>query len=155
MLVMRFLTNKQVFKTSSWYMTQTFWWKSFKKHGKRRGGGEFSTFLFYLKETQMMPICKISYPRKMKTKVQNVFKLVKDTLPFKRLHQTTKNLKVVSVQYIFYCLDGWILARRGTVWPLMQYSTPELSDLHTIYSLSSGSFFLTTFLARSHIIRLQ
>ena len=25
MLVMRFLTNKQGFKTPSWYLTQTFW----------------------------------------------------------------------------------------------------------------------------------
>ena len=50
MLVMRFLTNKQVFKAPSWYLTQTFWGKSFKKHGKMWKKGEkifFSSSFFY------------------------------------------------------------------------------------------------------------
>ena len=54
MLVMRFLTNKQVFKAPSWYLTQTFWGKSFKKHGKmwkKREKIFFSTFVFILLKT--------------------------------------------------------------------------------------------------------
>ena len=88
MLVMRFLTNKQVFKTPSWYLTQTFWWKALKnmeKCGKRGEKYFFPLFYFILLKTNtnyahMQNFIQI--PQKMKTGVQNVFKLVKVTLPF-------------------------------------------------------------------------
>ena len=60
-----------------------------EKWGKVGKNIVYRHFLFYLKETQMMPISKISFRflKKKKTGVQNVFKLVKDTLPFKHLYQ--------------------------------------------------------------------
>ena len=36
MLVMRILTNKQVFKAPRWYLAKNFWWKSLKKYGTMR-----------------------------------------------------------------------------------------------------------------------
>ena len=88
MLVIRFLTNKQVFKSPSWYLTLTFWWKALKnmeKCGKRGKKYFFPLFYFILLKTNtnyahMQNFIQI--PQKMKTGVQNVIKSVKDTLPF-------------------------------------------------------------------------
>ena len=86
MLVMRFLTNKQVFKAPSWYLTHTFWRKSFKKHGKIGGekGNFFSIFFILLKSNTKYAHMQnfIQIPQKMKTEVQNVFKWENSTLPF-------------------------------------------------------------------------
>ena len=60
-------------KTPSWYLNQTCWLKSFKKHVKlrKRGDNIFPhIFIFLLKETQMVPICKISF-RVLKTWIQD------------------------------------------------------------------------------------
>ena len=61
MLVMRFLTNKQAFKAPSWYLTQTFWWKRFKKHGKMWKKGKNTNY------AQMQNFIQI--PHKMKWEI--------------------------------------------------------------------------------------
>ena len=50
MLVMRFLTNKQVIKASSWYLTQTFGGKALKNMGKcwKRGKKYFFPYFFFI-----------------------------------------------------------------------------------------------------------
>ena len=84
MLVMRFLTNKQVFKTPSWYLTQTFGEKTFKKCRKRGKKIFFSIFFILLKTNTNYAHMQsfIQIPQKMKTGVQNVFKWDNSTLPF-------------------------------------------------------------------------
>ena len=89
MLVMRFLTNKQVFKAPSWYLTQTFGEKTLKNMGKcgKREKKYFSPYFFFIllktntNYVHMQNFIQIS--EKMKTRVQNVFKWEKCTLPFK------------------------------------------------------------------------
>ena len=64
MLVMKFLTNKQVFKAPSWYLTQIFGKKSFKKtwqnveKGGKNNFSHFFIFFFTLNKHKLCPYAK-------------------------------------------------------------------------------------------------
>ena len=75
---MRFLTNSLVLKTpNSWYLNQTFWWKTLKTWKNGEKWGKVEQFFYFTVKKHMQHFIKI--PQKMMAGFL-IFKLVKPPL---------------------------------------------------------------------------